>query len=432
MTLHELRARRTQIAGEMRSLNEQHADTWPTEAETRWTTLRTELTDLEARIGRQEQVDDLDRTAPGTRIGGGAPASETRRIDGFEGGARTPENFDGLILRTQEGQTLPVLEARHNLSSFLPQTENPAAELGLGGFLRALYRGPQTDLERRVMSESSIGSGGATIPTPLAAGVLDELRAQAVAFRAGCRTVPMTAPSLTFARITKTPVGGWRAENAPIVEDESTFDQVKLSTKGWGLRCKISRELLEDGQNVDSIIRSAFAASGALGLDQAILYGSGDANQPLGVVNTPGVQAIPLNGKLTNWDPMLDGLLDLENVNAGTVSAMVMAPRTNRAIRGFKDANGNPLTAPTGIAALPRLTSTSVPVNETVGADQTGSSILMGDFSQVYVGMRTSLQISVLNELYAENGQVGFVAWMRADVLVVRPQTLLRISGITP
>ncbi|KGB22227.1 hypothetical protein ApDm4_2387 [Acetobacter pomorum] len=41
------------------------------------------------------------------------------------------------------------------------------------------------------------------------------------------------------------------------------------------------------------------------------------------------------------------------------------------------------------------------------------------------------MQISVLNELYAENGQIGFVAWMRADVLVVRPQTLLTLTGIT-
>lgn len=429
MTLREMQARKAEIATELRALNTAHPDALPTEAQTRWTELSTELAGLESRMARQAQIDELDRTAPADRIGGGAPVQPEIRVAGFDEPARTPENFDGLFLRTQEGQTVPVLEARHSLASFLPATENRAQELGLGGFLRALYRGPQTELERRVMSESSIGSGGALVPVPVAAGILDELRAATVSFRAGCRTVPMGSQSLTFGRLTKTPVGAWRAENAAIVEDESTFDQVKMTAKSWALRCKISRELLEDGQNVDSIIRSAFAASGALALDQAILFGDGTANSPLGIVNTPNIQTAALNGKLTDWDPVLDAVLDLENVNAGKVSAMIMAPRTNRAIRGFKDANGNPLSAPADVSTIPRLTTTSVPVDQ--GTDKNASSIVMGDFSQVYVGMRTSLQISVLNELYAENGQIGFVAWMRADVLVVRPQTLLTLTGIT-
>ncbi|MCH4026029.1 MAG: phage major capsid protein [Acetobacter fabarum] len=430
MTLREMQARKAEIATELRALNMANPDALPAEAQNRWTELSSELTTLEARMARQTQIDELDRTAPADRVGGGAPTQPEIRVAGFDLPAQTPEGFDGLFLRSQDGQSVPVLEARHNLASFLPDTESRAQELGLGGFLRALYRGPQTELERRVMSESSIGSGGALVPVPVAAGVLDELRAATVSFRAGCRTVPMSSQSLTFGRLTKTPVGAWRAENAAIAEDESTFGQVKMTAKSWALRCKISRELLEDGQNVDSIIRTAFAASGALALDQAILFGDGTANSPTGIVNTAGVQTAALTGKLSNWDPILDGVLDLENVNAGKVSAMIMAPRTNRAIRGFKDANGNPLSAPADVSSIPRLTTTSVPVDQ--GAGNNASTIVMGDFSQVYVGMRTSLQISVLNEIYAENGQIGFVAWMRADVLVVRPQTLLTLTGITP
>lgn len=430
MTLREMMARRAEIGTELRAVNDAHPGDLPAEAQTRWDALNTELSGIEQRIARQQTVDDLERRAAGTRIGGGAPEPETRQIGGD--GASIPADFDGLCLIAQNGQRVPVLEQRHAIASLYQSGNSAAEELGVGGFLRALYRGAQTDLERRVLSESSIGSGGAMVPLPVAAGILDELRASTVAFRAGCRTVPMASQSLTFGRLTKTPVGAWRAENAAIVEDESTFDQVTMKAKSWALRCKISRELLEDGQNVDSIIRSAFAASGALALDQAILFGDGTANQPLGISNTAGIQATALNGALSNWDPILDGVLDLENVNAGTVSAMIMAPRTNRTIRGFKDTTGNPLTAPADVGTIPRLTTTSVPVNEAVGAGANGSSVLLGDFSQVYVGMRTSLQISVLNELYAENGQVGFVAWMRADVLVIRPQTLLRLSGITP
>lgn len=429
MTLHQLRARRTEIADEMRGLNSQHPDGWPQDAETRWTMLQTELTDLETRIARQEQVDNLDRRSEGDPVGGGAPNAETRQIGGFSVEVRAPEGFDGHFIQTQHGQSVPVLENRHRMADFVRPTETASDRLGLGGFLRALVNGPRTREEREAMNESAIGSGGALVPPVIAAGVLDELRASSVSFRAGCRTIPMSSQSQTYTRLTKTPVGAWRAESGAIVEDASTFDQVTLKVKSWALRCRITRELLEDGQNVDSIIRSAFAASGALALDQAILFGDGTANQPLGIVNTAGVQSMNVAGALANWDPILDGVLDLENVNAGTVSAMIMAPRTNRTIRGFKDTTGNPLSAPADLASIPRLTTTSVPVNE--GADSKASSIVMGDFSQVYVGMRTSLQISVLNELYAENGEIGFIAWMRADVLLVRPQTLLHVEGIT-
>lgn len=432
MTRHEMNARRAEIGTELRALNDAHPGDLPAEAQTRWDALNTELAGIEQRIARQQTVDDLERRASGTRIGGGAPEPETRQIGGFGDGARLPDAFDGQFLVTQHGQQVPVLENRHRITSFYPAGNSAAEELGVGGILRVMVNGPKTTTERRAMEESSPGAGGVTVVPQFAAGILDELRAASVAFRAGVRTVPMASQSLTFGRITKTPVGAWRAESAAIAEDESTFDQVTMKAKSWALRCRISRELLEDGQNVDSIIRSAFAASGALALDQAVLFGSGTANQPLGIAYTPGIQNTALNSALGNWDPILDGVLNLENVNAGTVSAMIMAPRTNRTIRGFKDTTGNPLTAPADIGTIPRLATTSMPTSEGVGDAFTGSSILMGDFSQVYVGMRTSLQISILNELYAESGQVGFVAWMRADVLVIRPQTLLRLSGITP
>lgn len=428
MNLHQMTARREELRLERLSLLSAHPDGFPEDVESRFRELETEDRSVQTRITQESRRRALELTEEGTPVGGGARLTETRQIGGFDGSASAPSDFDGLYLRTQNGASVPVLENRHRLSDFVRPTEANADRLGLGGFLRALVNGPRSQEEREAMNESAIGSGGALVPPVIAAGVLDELRAKSVAFRAGCRTIPMSSQSQTYTRLTKTPVGAWRAESGAIVEDASTFDQVTLKAKSWALRCRITRELLEDAQNVDSIIRSAFAASGALALDQAILFGDGTANQPRGISKTEGVQSITPGGKFTNWDPILDGALALENVNAGAISAMIMAPRTNRTIRGFKDSNGNPLVAPADLASIPRLTTTSVPVNE--APDGKGSSIILGDFSQVFVGMRTSLQISVLNELYAENGEIGFIAWMRADVLVVRPQTLLRIGGI--
>ena len=177
-------------------------------------------------------------STPELRVFGGASSS-------------APQSFDGATLRTQDGQRVPVLEARHRLASFVPSSESRATELGFGGFLKAVYHGPSTDLERRVMAEASVGTGGAMVPAPLAAEIIDLARAQSVAFQAGARTVPMTSQTLRIARVIGDPAGAWRAENAPIVEDQPTFDNVVLTARTWALIIRASRELLEDGQNTD-------------------------------------------------------------------------------------------------------------------------------------------------------------------------------------
>lgn len=433
MTLRELQQCREAHLGDMRTIQAAPAGDdgdLSSEQETTMTALREKVEKTERRIADVEFVNSTDRRAQGVPMNGGPAHPEFRVFQ--HGGSPAPEGFDGGVLQAQDGSRVPVLEARHKLADFTP-AEARSSGLSFGQFLRALYLGPANDAERRAMAESSIGTGGAMVPTPMAASVIDQMRAQSVAFRAGARTVPMDSQTLKFARLTAMPVGGWRAENAAIVEDQPAFDQVTLTAKSWALLTKVSRELLEDGQNTDAVLRQVFANSAALALDQAVLYGPGTGNAPMGIANTPGIQTISMgaNGAiLPNWVKVLDAVAALEAANAGSITAMVAAPRTARTAYGFVDTTGQPLTMPPRLLGIPLLTTTSASITETQGTSNAASSILLGDFGQVYVGLRTSLQISVLNERYADTGQVGFVSWLRADVLVVHPAALARIQGI--
>ncbi len=56
--------------------------------------------------------------------------------------------------------------------------------------------------------------------------------------------------------------------------------------------------------------------------------------------------------------------------------------------------------------------------------------MFVGDWSQLLVGIRTSLQINVLHERYADTGQVGFLAWFRGDVAVGRAAAFDVTTGI--
>lgn len=435
MTLREILVRRDAIRVELRGILDANPTGLPDDIATRADALETEagrLNDLER---RQVAVDEMDRRAAGAPLNGGPGAR--LEVRAFEAGpSAVPEKFDGAILRAQDGDRVPVLEHRHRLTDFLPPTESRVAELGLGGFLRALYRGPGTDLERRVMGEASIGTGGAMVPTPLASEVIDLMRARSVAFAAGARTIPMTSQTLKFARIITDPVGAWRNESAPIIEGQPAFDQLPLTARSWAMLCRVPRELLDDATNIDSQLRAVFGAAAGLALDRAILSGSGTPPEPRGIANTVGIQTLDMGATagalLLNWSPILDALLLLDTANAGDPTAMVMSPRSARAIGAYFDTTGQVLQPPPRIARIPQLVTTSIGNAETHGTAVNASSILIGDFSQVFVGMRTELQISVLTERFADVGEVAFVLWVRADVAMARPASMVKISGVIP
>lgn len=435
MNFRDLSQRRDADVGAMNAILVAPADDGELSAgqEAELEALRGKVEKTERRMTERAFVDAADRRAPGVPLNG-APAFSRAEVRVFaQCASAAPQGFDGSMLHAQDGSVVPVLEARHKLADFaIPEQRGPS--LSFGGFLRALVLGPSTDVERRVMAESSIGTGGAMVPVPMATEIIDAMRAESVAFKAGCRTVPMSSQTLKFARVVSDPVGGWRAENAPIVEGEPTFDQATLTARSWALLTRISRELLEDGQNTDALLRGVFARTAALALDRAIMWGSGTANTPLGVANTPGIQTVSMgaNGAvLANWGRVLDAVAALEGANAGNVTAMVLAPRTARTIYGLADTTNAPLALPPRLAGIPVLTTTSASVTETQGTSSAASSIILGDFREVYVGIRTALTISILNERYADTGQIGFVSWLRADVLVARPAALARITGIT-
>jgi len=434
MTRQQVMERRVALRSEVATLGRPGPDgSVPPDVEARMAAIEREAEELDTEDRRLDLQDRLDRTVPGQPVGGDAPAREVRAFEGVL--SPVPQGFDGTLLRDQHGNSVPLLAPEHRMTSFVPATESRAAELGIGGFFRALYRGAQTETERRIMGEASIGTGGALVPTPLAAEVIDVMRARTAAIRAGARTVPMTSQTLRFARVIDTPAMRWRAENSPIAVDEFAFDAVTLTAHTAAVIVKIPRELLEDAPNLNDVVRAGLGQAGALALDGAVLFGTGTNDEPRGVANDPNVTRIsmgPNGGAVTNYNPLFDTALALDEANAGDISAIIYSPRTARAFAGLVDTAGNPLAIPARFASVPRLVTTAVPNDRTRGSATNASVAILGDFSKLVIGLRTTLQVSVLGERYADYGQVAFLAWMRADCAVVQPTALAVIEGIIP
>lgn len=72
-------------------------------------------------------------------------------------------------------------------------------------------------------------------------------------------------------------------------------------------------------------------------------------------------------------------------------------------------------------------TETASAAAETGGAL---SSAFVGDFRNVIIGVRIELQVDVLRERYADQGQIGMVSYLRFCPRVVHPETFVRVTDI--
>lgn len=380
--------------------------------------LRKQIADLEAEDARERQ-----QPVTGYRVAGG----ESR--------------YDGVTSR------VAVLAPQDKLTAWARTTGRTTAGVSLdeqryafGQVVRALAVGDWSDVPHEVraaLSTAPDAAGGFTVPDELATFVLDLARANAVAIQAGTRTIPMTSKTLTVPTLEADPTGVWKAENELATEDTTTaFGARVLEAKTWMVLVRMSLELLEDSSLAAQAVENAIAAAGGLALDRAILIGSGIGEEPLGIANTPGVLEVNLgeNGAaITSYAPFSQAVQKIAE-NNGQAAAVILHPRDMGAIDRLTDTTGQPLTPPESWQALKKLVTSSLPTNLTHGTATNASLALVGDFSNVFLGLRLPLSIQVSREAgdVFQRGQVLIRARLRADVAVGRPSHLVKLTGIVP
>jgi len=179
---------------------------------------------------------------------------------------------------------------------------------------------------------------------------------------------------------------------------------------------------------------AAFGGAGRVELERAGRFGSGSGQEPLGSANQAGMGTVSMgtNGAaLTNFDPLIDGGVQVLEANAEP-GAAVMSPRTAGELAKLKDANGNPLRKPAMLDPIAELITTSVPNDQTQGTATNASSIVLGDWRQLIIGLRSELRIELLRETFAGNHQYGFVFHMRGDFQPAHANAFSAVEGIIP
>lgn len=353
-------------------------------------------------------------------------------------GRRTNPVNDPDIMLHDTGQTWVNAKTGEPIRVYgkgdkLPVSRNKGP--GLGAIIRGMFLGSRGDLAvQNALSVGTDSAGGYHVPQHLVADVIEAMRNRSRVMEAGAQMVLLDAATVKVARIATEPTPAWRAEAGTVSESQPTFDQVVFAPKSVDLLIKASLEILEDAYNMNELILDLLGKAIGLELDRAALFGTGASNQPTGLWNQANVLAVDLgtNGDTLEQADLRAALALLSANNAPPPTAAIMAPRTYYEIDAWTDTTDQPLQLSRALQAVPFLETNQVPINQTKGTATNASTILMGDYSYMLIGVRTSLDLQIASELFRETGQVGFFARARYDVQLLQPKAFCKIAGIIP
>lgn len=357
------------------------------------------------------------------------PLHEPTRLEPMNEGGSYPGDS---IRRLVPGE-IRTLTPSEKLEDVVGRSEAPAG--AVGGYIRALVTGNPAHLPDYWRAQSiGIGSaGGFTVPVDLSARLIDRARAASVVNQAGATTVPMATAEMTLARLATGATTAWKSENAAATAGDLTFERVNLRARTLIAYLKSSVELAEDSPNYGEAVERELAQALAIELDRACMFGTGAANEPLGIANQTGIGTTAIGGALTRYTNVGTAVRDVRAANHDP-DFLFLAPRTWGFFDALADTTNQPLRPPASWEQLRKFPTTSVPITQGAGSDTT---LIVGRGAEILVGVRSEIVIEASRQ--ASDGtdrafpqlQVFIRAYLRADAALAHPAAFHTLTGVS-
>ena len=315
----------------------------------------------------------------------------------------------------------------------------PARDLNWGLNTRGYYG------QRDTMQTGQDTLGGNLVDTELRSSeFIDALRNRAMISRLGARMLSGLQGNLDIPRQSGVTTTYWVAEGGTITESNLTIDLISMRPRDLTCLTSVTRRMLMQGSlDVEALIRFDMLQQMALGIDLAAISGTGINNQPLGILNYPGVNSVAIgaNGGAPAWSHLvqLETEIAVDNADDGTCYYLTNA-RTRGKLKTTAKVTGQDVflwtDSPTEkgmgmVNGYGAAVSNQVPSNGTKGSGSSLSSIIFGDFSQLLIGEWGVLEI--MPNPYGQgypSGSVQIRTMVTVDVVPRRPQYFAVITDV--
>lgn len=276
--------------------------------------------------------------------------------------------------------------------------------------------------------EMAKGDNGAIIPQTIANKIIDTVKQIAPVY--ALTTKFNVKGKLQFPVAKNAITTGYQEEFKAITSSNVGFDSVELDGFLIGALSKVSVSLINNAQfDVVSYVVNKIAQSIAEFLEKELIVGATDGKIK-GITTLTaddGVKQLTFAAKGLTADDLIDTQATLKmNIQDGCKWLMNQTMLTQ--VRKLKDGNGQYILNPdvrTGFGF--ELLGKSVMISDEMPDD----TIVYGDWSAMYVNIHEDVNIRPLNEKYADEHAVGFVAWAEIDAKLCEKDKFVKITKAT-
>ncbi|MBA4142310.1 MAG: phage major capsid protein [Nitrosospira sp.] len=404
--IHELKEQRALAVTEMRGIVEKaQAEKRNLSADetARFEGLKSKITELEANESRASFLADAERRMSGTPVDG------DKSFNALESNV----SLMSVIRAGMEGRALSGAEAEYS-----KEVERRTGRKAGGAFV------PLSALEKRVNTTSTAGQ---IVPVDHRADQFIEPFRNKLLMRAmGVRVLSGLQGDVSIPAYGTGVSSGWVAENGALTASDQTFGSKTLSPKHVGALSEMSRQLIQQSSpDIEQLLRDDMAFALAAALDSALIKGGG-TNEPTGIIPTVGIQTSSL--ATLDWAGIASMLEKSELANS-TAGAWLTSPGVMKKLRvTLKSATAGAayLSENGRMADLPVHSTKQVPLATTNG------QLILGDFSQVLLGIWSELDILVNpfdSTAYARGG-VLVRAMATCDIALRHPEAFVLANDI--
>lgn len=274
---------------------------------------------------------------------------------------------------------------------------------------------------RNDLEVGTAAEGGYLVPDEFERKLIESLDENNI-FRRLATVIRTDNGTLKIPVVSSKGTAAWLDEEAAFTATDDVFTQVTLGAYKVGRLVKISDELLADSAfNMSNYLANSIGRSIGMKEEEAFLNGTGTTGtQPTGLLAATGGADTGVTAA-SETAITADELIDMQHSVKAPYrgkAVWIMNDATVKLIRKLKlTGTGEYLWQPSLVAGVPdRILGNPVYTSQYMPTAAAGKKVMVfGDMSYYWVADRGQRVLKRLNELYAANGQVGFLGWHRVD-----------------
>lgn len=347
--------------------------------------------------------------------------------------AEEAQEFDRM--ETRMGSLDADLRRVEAVEGFVPAEVGPnAEERDESRDLDAEYRAAFTaalrgDVEARAALSTTAANGGYTVPQTWADQIVESIKEESPIRTLADVLVTSNGDPINYPVVASAGISAAaRAEADPYSEAEDTFSTVQLGAYDVGVLVKASRELVADSKfDIDAFV--ARRAAQAVGIKEGALFvGGSGSGEPQGVTKATVGKTTASNSAITA-DELVD-MFHSVSPSYRTNAAWLLNDATVAVIRKLKTglSGDNTYLWQPGLSAGQPDTLLGKPVYPDPHVEAITADAVVGVFGDFRRGFLIrdagAVTVQILDQLYAANGQVGYIVNRRTDSKIVDANAL--------